>query len=119
MRSNPDSSPIIYKDKEKGKDEAKRKEEMKMLKGHIENLEHLLFVAKSQNLELKWVLSSYHLHSKIGQPVYSPIFYTQLQGYRFQLAVNWQGAEKGSLEVYLYLRYGKSHNTDVKALNVP
>ena len=123
VRSNPSSS--TEKDgkgrccKERLKEDAKRKEEIKMLKGHIENIEHLLFTGKSQDLELKWVLSNYEHHSRTGNSVFSPIFYTQLNGNRFQLGISWSGAEQESLEVCLYLRHGKNNSADLKQLTIP
>ena len=123
VRSNPSSA--TEKDgkgrccKERLKEDAKRKEEIKMLKGHIENIEHLLFTGKSQDLELKWVLSNYEHHSRTGNSVFSPIFYTQLNGNRFQLGISWSGAEQESLEVCLYLRHGKNNSADLKQLTIP
>lgn len=100
----------------------KEVEKRKEIEEHIENIENLLFVDDTKNTDnskLKWVLSHYNHHFKRGNPVYSPLFFTQLNGYRFQLGINWLGDKKGSLGIYLYLHKGKHEGRDLAPFTVP
>ena len=75
---------------------------------HIENIENIIFC--DQNIKrytkLKWILHNYKYHFDIGMDVRSPVFYTQLSGYSFQLQVGWSGEKKEDLGVYLKLIRG-------------
>lgn len=76
---------------------------------NVENIIHRWDYKVKNDMSLKWILSDYCYHQSVGIKVFSPVFYTQLQGYRFQLHVSWSGEEKDVLGVFLHLHRGTSH----------
>ena len=86
------------------------------LYGHVENLERLEFCyefQKNKDLKIKWVLENYQYHFDKGKGVHSPVFSPDINGYKFQLMVNWSGEEKENLGLYLKLHRGESDKKEL------
>ena len=80
--------------------------DMEDLASHVENIENIIFCDHSgnnRNIKLKWILHDYQHCFHIGETVHSPVFYTQIKGYAFQLVVIWSGEKKEDLGLYLLL----------------
>merc|ERR1711962_1665436 len=80
---------------------------------HIENIENVLFAHNSlqmanKQVTFKWVMKEYLHMFRIGKAVHSPIFYTKVCGYSFQLYVQWSGPNKGKLGLFAQLHRGKT-----------
>ena len=63
-------------------------EKVDNLKGNVTNIENILFFDSSNgctDILIQWKLQNYQYHFDIGEPVYSPIFLTQIEGYCFKL----------------------------------
>ena len=88
---------------------------------HITNIENLLFCSSSncaKSILLQWKLQNYQHHSEQGKPVYSPIFNTQIYGYRFRLYVKWTGENKENFGLYFKLCRGKNYNKPLEAFQM-
>ena len=100
----------------------KKTDEMTKLTSHVENIENVLFCYEPhQNgcIKVKWVMQNYQYYFDIGEPVFSPVFYTQVSGYCFQLSVEWSGKKKGNLGLYFQLCHWKNNHTELKPFRVP
>ena len=63
-------------------------EKVDNLKGHVTNIENILFCDSSDSctdILIQWKLQNYQYHFDIGEPVLSPLFLTQIKGYCFKL----------------------------------
>lgn len=93
----------------------------KDLVSHLENLENITFcheAYKEKNIKLKWVMTNFQHHYKSGGVVFSPIFYTHLQGYCYKLYVRWSGDDKENLGLYLLIcqnRNNRNENNEQQA----
>ena len=47
---------------------------------------------------------------KVGEPVFSPIFLTQIKGYCFKLFVEWNGEKKENLGLFLWACRGSNYD---------
>ena len=68
-----------------------------ILEGHVTNIENLVFCdisEGSKKIVFQWKLQNYDHYSDLGERVYSPIFYTQIEGYCFNMWVDWIGNNK-------------------------
>ena len=100
----------------------KKTDEMTELTSHVANIENVLFCCdldKDKCSKFKWVIQNYQYYFVIGEPVYSPVFYTLVHGYCFKLYVQWSGKNKGILELYLKLCRGKNNYKKLKPFTVP
>ena len=100
----------------------KKTDEMTKLTCHVENIENILFCYEPhQNgcIRVKWVMQNYQYYLDIGEPVLSPVFYTQVSGYCFRLKVKWSGVNKENLELYFSLCHGKNNHKELKPFRVP
>ena len=100
----------------------KKTDEMTKLTSHVENIENVLFCYEPhQNgcIKVKWVMQNYQYYFDIGEPVYSPVFYTHISGYCFQLKVEWSGRKKGNLGLFFSLCRGKNIHKELKPFRVP
>ena len=100
----------------------KKTDEMTKLTSHVENIENVLFCYEPhQNgcIKVKWVMQNYQYCFEIGRPVYSPVFYTRVNGYCFRLSVEWSGKKKGNLGLYFWLSRGKNNHKELKPFRVP
>ena len=100
-------------------------EEMKniaKLKCHVNNIENILFCDSSDDCKdilLQWKLQNYQYHFDIGKDIYSPIFLTEVKGYCFKLSVAWNGKEKESLGLYLWVCRGSNCNKPLEPFQMP
>ena len=86
---------------------------MDALQLNVANVENVLFCDYSDGTSgviLKWKLQNYSYHQKMGMRVCSPVFYTQLQGYRFKLFLEWSGSQKDKLDLCLMLCAGVNYD---------
>ena len=100
----------------------KKTDEMTKLTSHVENIENVLFCYEPHQdgcIKVKWVMQNYQYYFDIGEPVYSPVFYTHFSGYCFQLYVKWSGKKKGNLGLYFLLCCGKNIHKELKPFRVP
>ena len=100
----------------------KKTDEMTKLTSHVENIENVLFCYEPHQdgcIKVKWVMQNYQYYYDIGEPVYSPVFYTQVSGYCFQLFVVWSGENKEDLDLYFLLCRGKNNHKELKPFRVP
>ena len=84
----------------------KKTDEMTKLTSHVENIENVLFCYEPhQNgcIKVKWVMQNYQYYFDIGEPVYSPVFYTHVSGYCFQLNVEMVWKEEGKFRVVFFV----------------
>ena len=79
---------------------------------NIENVMGYVDVKQQKNLKLKWVLENYEEHFAKGEDVHSPVFHVAVDGYRFQLFVWWDGAEKSTMGLFLRLHRADTTNLD-------
>lgn len=82
------------------------------LEEHMTNIENLTFCNTSncsKSILLQWKLQNYQYHFDVGKPVYSPIFFSQIYGYRFRLYVKWTGEKKENLGLYFKLCRGNNY----------
>ena len=100
----------------------KKTDEMTKLTSHVENIENVLFCYEPHQdgcIKVKWVMQNYQYYFDIGEPVLSPVFYTHVSGYCFQLVVDWSGKKKGNLGLCLKLCRGKNNQKELKPFRVP
>ena len=91
------------------------------LEGHVTNIENLLFsdISKSSyKIVLKWELQNYHHYFDLGERVYSPIFYTQINGYCFKMYVDWSGNNKEILGLGLKLYRESDYEKELEPFNM-
>ena len=91
------------------------------LKGHITNIENLLFCDISQGsnkIVFQWKFQNYQHYFDLGEIVYSPIFYTQIKGYCFKMWVRWIGKNKESLRMGLQLCRGNYYEKELEPFNM-
>ena len=96
-------------------------EKVNNLEGHVTNIEKLLFsgISKGSNkIVLKWKLQNYQHYFDLGERVYSPIFYTQINGYCFKMWVDWTGNNKEILRLYLRLCRGSNYDKELEPFNM-
>ena len=99
----------------------KKTDEMTKLTSHVENIENVLFCYEPHQdgcIKVKWVMQNYQYYFDIGKPVLSPVFYTHVSGYCFQLVVKWSGKKKEILGLYLALCRGKNNHRELKPFRV-
>jgi len=82
------------------------------LQHHIGNIENIIFCdyADGSSVTLQWKLQNYQYYQKLGERVCSPVFFTQLQGYRFKLFIEWSGLERDKLDLCLILCSGSNYD---------
>ena len=105
----------------------KKTDEMTSLTSHVRNIENILFCyqpRKNGCIKFKWVIPNYQYYSDTRVRVCSPIFYTHLSGYCFQLFAEWCGKNEGNLSLCLKLgRMSLSSKTfkhkELKLFKVP
>jgi len=99
------------------------KEEVEILRSHVTNIENILFHGtfdSSKDILLQWKLQDYQHHFDIGEEVYSPIFYIQINGYCFKLVVDWRGANKEKLYLGLQICRATYNNNEIlQPYNIP
>ena len=103
--------------KDNQKDINNAMEKVDNLKGHVTNIENILFCDSSNgcaDILIKWKLQNYQYHFDIGKDVYSPIFLTQIKGYCFKLLVKWNGEKKENLGLYLCLCRGSNYDKPIE-----
>ena len=96
----------------------KKTDEMTKLNSHVENIENVLFCYEPHQdgcIKVKWVMQNYQYYFDIGEPVYSPVFYTQVSGYCFRLNVEWPGKKT---QLNFTLRRGKNNHKELKPFSV-
>ena len=64
-------------------------------------------------------MQNYQYYFGISEPVYSPVYYTRVSGYCFQLYVKWSGENKENLVLYFSLCHGKNSHKELKPFRVP
>ena len=100
----------------------KKTDEMTKLTSHVENIENVLFCYEPHQdgcIKVKWVMQNYQYYFDIGERVYSPVFYTHVSGYCFQLNVEWSGENKENLGLYFTLCRGKNNHKELEPFRVP
>ena len=96
--------------------------EIDNLKQHVNNIENILFCDSSDGCKdvlLKWKLQNYQYHFDIGEPVFSPIFLTQIKGYCFKLGVKWSGEKKENLILFLKVCRGSNYDKPLEPFKMP
>ena len=93
------------------------------LKDHITNIENILFCEtpngkSSKEITFRWIVQNYSDHQTKGEPVYSPIFFTEIKGYCFRLKVGWTGDEKEHLAVGLHLCRGRFSERELEPFDL-
>ena len=94
---------------------------IKNIEYHVGNIENIMFSNSSNSLKeiiLKWKLQNFQHHFDIGKDVYSPIFFTQLNGYCFKLCIGWNGKEKENMGMFLYFCRGSNYEKDLEVFNM-
>ena len=97
-------------------------EKVDNLKGHVTNIENILFCDSSnasKDILIKWKLQNYQYHFDIGKGVYSPIFLTQVEGYCFKLFVKWSGENKENLGLFCKLCRGSNYDKPMEPFRMP
>ena len=98
--------------KDNQKDINNAMEKVDNLKGHVmTNIENILFCDSSygrMDILIQWKLQNYQYHFDIGIDVFSPIFFTQVNGYCYQFMVKWFGKEKENLGLCVQFHSGSN-----------
>ena len=90
--------------------------EIANLKHTVNNIENILFCDTSagcKDVLLQWKLQNYQYYFDIGEPVWSPIFLTQIKGYCFKLVVVWT-EENEILALVLKVCRGSNYDKPVE-----
>ena len=96
--------------------------EIANLKHHVNNIENILFCNSSdgsKDVLLQWKLQNYQYHFDIGEPVCSPIFLTQIEGYCFKLFVKWSGENKEYLGLFFKVCCGSNYDKPLEPFRIP
>ena len=96
--------------------------EIANLKHHVNNIENLLFCDSgddNKDIIMKWKLQNYQYHFDIGEPVFSPIFLTQIEGYCLKLRVRWSGEAKENLGLGLRVCRGSNYDKPLEPFRMP
>ena len=108
--------------KDNQKDINNAMEKVDNLKGHVTNIENILFCDSSNgctDILIKWKLQNYQYYFDIGEHVFSPIFLTQIKGYCFKLLVAWSGEKKENLGLYLKICRGSNYDKPIEPFKMP
>ena len=105
----------------------KKTDEMTKLTSHVRNIENILFCYephKNGCIKIKWVIPNYQYYSDTCVSVRSPIFYTHLSGYCFELFAEWSGKNKENLALCLKLGSmslcrGRNNHEELKPFRIP
>ena len=110
----------LMKDNQKDINNAMKK--VDNLKGHVTNIENILFCDSSNgctDILIKWKFQNYQYHFDKGKHVFSPIFLTQIKGYCFKLWVAWSGEKKENLGLFLRLCRGSNYDKPIEPFKMP
>ena len=110
------------KSSQKRRDINNAMEKVDNLKGHVTNIENILFCDSSNgctDILIQWKLQNYQYHFDIGKPVFSPIFLTQIKGYCFKLFVEWSGENKKDLGLFLKLCHASNYDKPLEPFRMP
>jgi len=92
------------------------------LKDHVSNIENIFFCetsgSKSKEILFQWVVQNYSDYFEKGDPVYSPIFFTEIKGYCFRLKIGWTGDQKEHLAVGLHLCRGRLSERELEPFDL-
>ena len=108
--------------KDNQKDINNAMEKVDNLKGNATNIENILFCDSSNGCKdvlIQWKLQNYQYHFDIGERVFSPIFLTQIKGYRFNVCVKWSGEKKENLGLHLHVFRGSNYDKPVEPFKMP
>ena len=97
-------------------------EKVDNLKGHVTNIENILFCDSSYgctDILIQWKLQNYQYYFDIGEDVYSPIFLTQIKGYCFKLLVEWSGEKKENLGLFLWVCRRSNYDKPLEPFRMP
>ena len=112
----------IYLMEDNQKDINNAMEKVDNLKGHVTNIENILFCDSSNgctDILIQWKLQNYQYYFDIGKRVFSPIFLTQVKGYCFKLVVEWSGEKKENLGLYLWVCRGSNYDKPLEPFKMP
>ena len=88
------------------------------LEHHVTNIENIMFCDTSEDIVLKWKLQNYQYRFDIGEAVFSPTFYTQVNCYCFKLLIEWTGEHKENMGLFLKLCRGRNYDKSIEPFNM-
>ena len=108
--------------KDNQKDINNAMEKVDNLKGHVTNVENILFCDSFNgctDILIQWKLQNYQYYFDIGERVFSPIFLTQVKGYCFKFCVEWSGEKKENFGLFLWVCRGSNYDKPLEPFKMP